>query len=55
MTKENPEWINLSCQECVTQYPYLKKLVTPFAEDIIELICEHKPKEATRCRSLEKN
>ena len=39
---ENPEWKKFSCQKCVKELPYLKKLITPAAEDIIKLLCKHK-------------
>jgi hypothetical protein len=39
---ENPEWIMFSCQDCVRKYPYLKKLITPAAESVIEKLCSHK-------------
>ena len=42
MKNENPEWTKFSCQECVRELPYLKNLVTPFAENIIKKICRHK-------------
>ena len=41
----NPDWINYSCQECVKQYPYLKTIITPFAEEIIDKLCIHKNKK----------
>lgn len=40
--KENPDWAKFSCQECVKEHPYLKRLITPFAEDIIKHMCRHK-------------
>lgn len=38
---ENPEWHSFRCQKCVDDLPYLKKLITPAANDIIKMICKH--------------